>query len=84
MIPIEEQLQDLQKQLTLKYLAVSDAYKRMSKTKDLYSRQIIQTGIDYDIKYANELSDKIEVVKKEVVKQWDERKNEGPNKSQYD
>jgi hypothetical protein len=65
-------LEDLQKQLTDLYITVSLAYKRMSKVKDLYSRQIIQSGIDNDIKRANELSDKTEALKKEILKQWNE------------
>jgi hypothetical protein len=65
-------LEDLQKQLTDLYITVSVAYKRMSKVKDLYSRQIIQSGIDNDIKRANELSDKTEALKKEILKQWNE------------
>lgn len=65
-------LEDLQKQLADLYITVSLAYKRMSKVKDLYSRQIIQSGIDNDIRRANELSDKTEALKKEILKQWNE------------
>ncbi len=69
---LEEQLQDFHKQLSKLYLGISESYKRMSKAKDLYSRQIIQSGIDNNLKQAHELSDKIEMLKKEVMKQWNE------------
>ena len=81
----EQQLQDLQNQLSKLYLGVSDSYKRMSKAKDPYSRQIIQSGIDGTLKQANELSDKTEALKKEWLKYWETKRNEGgPNKSPYD
>ena len=65
-------LEHLQKQLSDLYITVSLAYKRMSKVKDLYNRQIIQSGIDNDIKRANELSDKTEALKKGILKWWNE------------
>jgi len=71
---LEEQLNDLQKQLSQLYIGVSDRYKRMSKAKDLYSRQIIQSGIDGTLKRANELSDKIEIKKKKWLDNWDKKK----------
>ncbi len=80
----EQQLQDLQNQLSKLYLGVSDSYKRMSKAKDLYSRQIIQSGIDGTLKQANELGYKTEALKKEIMKQWNETMNDKPNKSPYD
>ncbi len=80
----EPQLENLQKQLSQLYLGISDSYKRMSKAKDLYSRQIIQSGIDINLKQAHELSDKIEVIKKDVMTQWNETMVGKPNKSQYD
>ena len=80
----EAQLQDLQKQLSQLYLGISDSYKRMSKAKDLYSRQIIQSGIDCTLKQAVVLSDKAEAIKKEIMKRWNETMNDKPNKSPYD
>jgi hypothetical protein len=80
----EETLKELQDKLSKTYIDISAAYKRMSKAKDLLSRQIIQSGIDHNIKTANELSDKTEDLKRQIMKDWSESMKDKPNKSQYD
>lgn len=82
---LENQIAEQQNKLSQVYLDISAAYKRMSKAKDLHTRNIIQSGIDGTLKRANELSDKVEALKKEWLKHWETKRNEGgPNKSPYD
>lgn len=82
---LEQKIDTQQKQLSQLYLDISAAYKRMSKAKDLHTRNIIQSGIDGTLKRTNEVSDKVEGLKKEWLKYWETKRNEGgPNKSPYD
>lgn len=84
-LQIETRINDTQAQLSQVYLDISAAYKRMSKAKDLHTRTIIQSGIDGTLKRADELSDKLEVLKKEWLKYWETKRNDdSPNKSPYD
>lgn len=79
------ELDNLQKQLSDKFSTISKAYVRMSKAKDLLTRNVIQSGIDNCIREANELSDKTEALKKQLLEQWQNKRNENAqSKSKYD
>ena len=70
---LEDQLKEQQAELSKLYLFISAYYKRMSKAQDLYSRQIIQSGIEKTLLQAKDLSDKIEALKAEIMKQWNDK-----------
>lgn len=78
------ELERLQNELAENYIAISKAYARMSKAKDLLSRNIIQSGIDEQIKKANALSDKTEALKKKQLDNWQNSKTDGLPKSKHD
>jgi hypothetical protein len=64
---------------------VKSAHDISETAKDLHTRNIIQSGIDGTLGRANEISDKLEALKKEWLKYWETKRNDtGPNKSPYD
>jgi len=74
----EQEVLELQKQLSQVYLGIAAKYKRMSKINDAYRWDGVAAGIAYDLKNATEIRLNIDALNKEILAKWNDRARELP------
>ncbi len=78
MTQAKEELTRLRKELSAIYLEVSDSYKRMSKTDDNFVFGIHESSIEDKVAKAKKVRDRMDVLRKEVLKECEDIKNSSP------
>lgn len=64
----EQQLVELEKQLSQLYLGVADKYKQMSKVKDSHRIKVMLSAVDDELKHIAEVRSQIEVLRKRIFR----------------
>lgn len=63
-----EELSQLEQELSGIYLRIAAVYKKMSKTKDRYSLDIMQSGVEHMLNQALKVKNAIDPVRAEVLR----------------